>query len=90
MAVYGFVGADAVYAYITDMQYNYANTNPGTFADTTLEFAGLADGSYTVQVFDTNTGKVAKTFDAAAAGGKLSISLESWACDLALIIDRKA
>lgn len=35
-------------------------------------------------------GKVAKTFDAAAAGGKLSISLESWACDLALIIDRKA
>lgn len=90
VAVYGFVGADAVYAYITDMQYNYANTNPGTFADTTLEFAGLADGSYTVQVFDTNTGKVAKTFDAAAAGGKLSISLESWACDLALIIDRKA
>ena len=89
VAVYGFIGKDAVYVYVTDTQYNYANTAPGKFADTILGFSGNRY-TYSVQVFDTNEGKVVNTFDATASGGKLSLTLADWACDLALIIDKKA
>ena len=88
VVVYGYVSDTALYAYVTDTQYNYANSNPGTFADTTLTFTGLADGEFTVQVFDTDTGTVANTYKATASGGTLVLDLDAWSCDLALIVDK--
>ena len=88
VAVYGYISDDAVYAYLTDTQYNYANTNPGTFSDTVIEFFTLSDGAFTLQIFDTKTGTVKETRQVNATGGKLSISLDAWSCDIALIIDK--
>ena len=84
----GFIGTESVYAYILNTQYNYSNLNPAAITDSSVEFNGLSDGMYAVQVFDTKTAVVVKTYAANTTNGKLNLPLDSWNCDVALIINK--
>ncbi len=89
LRAYGYIGVDAVYAYVTDTAYNYSNLSPAAVTNFTAEFVGVGDGTFTVRVFDTQKGEVIDTFEVAANGGKLTVSAESWSKDIAFIIDKK-
>lgn len=84
----GYIDNDTVYAYVMDTMYYYANLNPGTFADTDITFKGMDNGMYMVQVYSTTTCAVAKTFTVNATNGMLTIPMDSWSCDFALIITK--
>ena len=84
----GFVSGDAVYAYLYDIRYSYAQPDPGELAGVSAAFNGLSDGSYTVRVFDTRTGEVISTNTASASGGTLTVALAAWHGDVALLIEK--
>lgn len=87
MRALGYRSDTAAYVYLFDTRYNYSNRNPGTIEGMSLALK-LADGSYTVKVFDTQTGVVSDTYTATAEGGTLTLSLAAWACDTAFIIEK--
>lgn len=84
----GYISDDAAYVYLYDTRYNYGNTNPGTIEGASMSLQ-LTDGMYTVQVFDSQTGVVVKTYETTATNGTLTLALDAWACDVAFIIDKK-
>ncbi len=86
--VLGFRSDSAVYAYIYDIRYSYANTNPGDITNSSVSFDGLKDGDYTVRVFDTQTGNVVSTQTVTVTGGKITVSPGTWHCDVALLIEK--
>ena len=86
--IFGYIGSDSVYAYVMNTQYNYSNQNPSAISGMSVEFNALSDGTFTIQVYDTQIGAVAKTYSASAVNGKLKLSLEAWSCDVALIINK--
>ena len=86
--MFGYIGNDSVYAYITNTQYNYSNQNPSAISGMSIEFNGLSDGTFTVQVYDTQAGAVSNTYSMISENGKLRLSLEAWSCDVALIINK--
>ncbi len=88
MRALGYLSDDAAYVYFFDTRYNYSNRNPGTIEGMSLDVA-LSDGTYTVKVFDPQTGVVTNTYEATAADGKLTLTLSAWSRDLAFIIDKK-
>ena len=75
--------------YMMDNDYSYANHNPKEKSDTVITLLDMANGGYTVRVFDTQNGVVCGTFDVNASGGQLKISVPAWSSDLALLIEQK-
>lgn len=86
--VMGYIDNDTIYAYAMDTMYYYANLNPGTFTDTSITFKGMDNGMYTVQVYSTTTCSVVKTVAVNATNGALTIPMEDWSCDFALIVNK--
>ncbi len=86
--VAGYFGKESVYAYLTDTSYNYSNLIPGNLGDMQVTFKGGYGGKYGVTVFDTQNGVILKTFSCQAENGNLTIALDGWSCDVALIINR--
>ena len=89
IAVWGFKDNTSAYIYMMDNDYSYANHNPEEKSDTVITLLDMANGSYTVRVFDTQNGVVCGTFDVNASGGQLKISVPAWSSDLALLIEQK-
>ena len=89
IAVWGFKDTTSAYIYMMDNDYSYANHNPTEKNDTVITLLDMANGSYTVRVFDTQNGVVCDTFDVTASGGQLQISVPAWSSDLALLIEQK-
>ena len=89
IAVWGFKDNTSAYVYMMDNDYSYANHSPKEKSDTVITLLDMANGSYTVRVFDTQNGVVCGTFDANASGGQLKISVPAWSSDLALLIEQK-
>ena len=89
IAVWGFKDNTSAYVYMMDNDYSYANHSPEEKSDTVITLLDMANGSYTVRVFDTQNGVVCGTFDANASGGQLKISVPAWSSDLALLIEQK-
>lgn len=86
--VLGFKDDTSVYAYLFDTRYSYANVNPAAVSGASLTFT-VSGGTYSVKVFDTKTGAVAREYEAAAGNGQLVISVDDYAGDIAFIIDKK-
>ena len=89
IAVWGFKDNTSAYVYMMDNDYSYANHKPNEKSDTVITLLDMANGSYTVRVFDTQNGVVCGTFDVNASGGQLKISVPAWSSDLALLIEQK-
>ena len=89
IAVWGFKDNTSAYIYMMDNDYSYANHNPEEKSDTVITLLDMANGSYTVRVFDTQNGVVCGIFDVNASGGQLKISVPAWSSDLALLIEQK-
>lgn len=89
IAVWGFKDNTSAYIYMMDNDYSYANHKPDEKSDTVITLLDMANGSYTVRVFDTQNGVVCGTFDVNASGGQLKISVPAWSSDLALLIEQK-
>ena len=88
MRALGYRSENSAYIYLFDTRYNYSNRNPGTIEEMTFDVA-LLDGTYTVKIFDPQTGTVVNTYTANAAGGILSLPLAAWSRDTAFIIDKQ-
>lgn len=89
ISVWGFKDDTSAYVYMMDNAYSYANTNPPKKSDTVITLLNMADGNYTVRVYDTQNGGICGSFDVTSSSGKVTVSVPEWSCDIALLIEKQ-
>ena len=89
ISVWGFKDETSAYVYVMDNTYSYADPTPVEKTDTSITLLGMVNGTYTVRVFDTQTGEICGTQTVAANDGKLTVLAPAWSSDIAFLIEQQ-
>ena len=89
ISIWGFKDGNSAYVYMMDNVYSMAVPVPPEKTDTVLNFQDMETGTYTVRIFDTQTGEVCDTLTVSASNGTLTISAPAWTSDIAFLIEKQ-